>query len=129
MRHLVVSNVYNHLVVSNVCDHLVVSCRVVYSRMTCRVSLGTKVVPVVFLAIANGVASQSSSHRKYVDKSTTGEACSISPPPPGGTQRTVDAINHGTTEDREILNVQKCAVMQFTVGRIEGPSRNFTSLP
>jgi hypothetical protein len=57
------------------------SCLSEWQLITCGVPQGTKVGPVVFLAMVNHVATSAPRRWKYVDDITAGESCSISSQP------------------------------------------------
>ena len=94
---------------------------------TCGVPQGTKVGPVVFLAMVNQVAVDMPQRWKYVDDITVGELCDPHTPPTSGLQRAMDGISRFTTDNHVTLNVDKCGTMQCSFGRHPPPQLDITS--
>ena len=85
-----------------------------WSPITCGVKQGTKVGPVVFLAMVNDAATESPHRWKYVDDITVGEA---STDPSSNMQSIMDSICVQASRDHMTLNVNKCALMQISFRR------------
>ncbi len=93
-----------------------------WSPTTCGVPQGTKVGPVVFLAMVNHVASSAPKRWKYVDDITVGESCSAtSPAEECRLQGAMDNICEDASTDHMTLNVAKCATMQISFARTPPP--------
>jgi len=91
-----------------------------WSKTTCGVPQGTKIGPVVFLAMVNQVATSAPKRWKYVDDITAGESRSTLDHTPE-LQQVMDSICADASEDHMSLNISKCATMQFHVGRRSPP--------
>jgi len=98
-----------------------------WSRTTCGVPQGTKVGPVVFLAMVNDVASDAPHRWKYVDDITVGESSNPSAPPGMETQRAMDSISECAQNNHMSLNVAKCGVMQCTFSKVPPPRLHITA--
>ena len=94
---------------------------------TCGVPQGTKVGPVVFLAMVNQVAVYIPQRWKYVDDITVGESCDPRTPPTSALQQAMDGISRFTTDNHMTLNVDKCGTMQCSFGRDPPPQLDITS--
>ena len=71
---------------------------------TCGVPQGTKVGPVVFLAMVNQVAVDMPHRWKCVDDTTVGESCDPRTPPTSGLQQAMDGISRFTTDNHMTLS-------------------------
>ena len=103
-----------------------------WSETTCGVPQGTKLGPTVFLAMVNDVASENQTRWKYVDDITVAEAYNPRISAGTGTQQAMDRIFTRATQDNMTLNVEKCAVMQCTLGGRPRPvnvTANNSSVP
>ena len=94
---------------------------------TCGVRQGTKVGPVVFLAMVNQVAVDKPQRWKYVDDITVGESCAPRTPPTSGLQQAMDGISRFTPDNHMTLNVDKCGTMQCSFARGRPPQLDITS--
>ena len=102
------------------------------SNTTCGVPQGTKIGPTVFLAMVNDVASEMVNRWKYVDDITVAESYVPQHKSGSGTQDAMDFIYQRSLEDNMTLNIDKCAVMQCTVGRKPHPvhiTANISEVP
>ena len=85
---------------------------------TCGLAHGTKLGPVVFLAMVNEAATETDRRWKYVDDITVAESCnSRSTTPTTGLQDTMDVISTRSAADHMTVNVGKCMVMQCSFGK------------
>ena len=90
-----------------------------YIGTTCGVPQGTKVGPVVFLAMVDHVASGSPFHWKYVDHITVGESRrNTAPVPPRFLPQTMNDICIQASTDHMTLDINKCALLQASIGKI-----------
>ena len=88
---------------------------------------GTRVGPVVFLAMVNPVAEEVQRRWRYVDDISLGESCKGRSPDPDALQNMMDGVCRRAHLDRVTLNAQKCAIMQFFFGRPQPPAPNVTA--
>ena len=77
-----------------------------WTPTSCGVPQGTKVGPVVFLAMVNQVASSAPKRWKYVDNITAGESYVVSSTRPSTPQDIID-ICADATRDNKSLNVEE----------------------
>ena len=89
-----------------------------WSAITCGVLEGTKLGPVLFLAMFNDVASSAPFKWKYVDDITVGECRpSNSIAPSSSLPGVLNNISKQASCDHMTLNVSKCGLMQLSFGR------------
>jgi len=95
---------------------------------TCGVPQGTKVGPVVFLAMLNDVASDFPSRWKYVDDITIGESRpNKAPVPPSTLPHVMNGICAQASDDHMSLSINKCALLQVSFGRDPPPPLDITT--
>ena len=84
-----------------------------WTGTTCGVPQGTKVGPVVFLAMVDNVAHASPFHRKYVDNITIGESRPNKAPVPLSTlPQPMNGIRTQASGNHMTLSINECALLQ-----------------
>ena len=100
-----------------------------WSDITCGVPQGTRVDPVVFLAMVmpDAVAEEVQRRWKYVDDVCLGESCNPRFPDADALQNMMGGVFRRAHLDHMTLNAQKCAIMHFFFGRPQPPAPNVTA--